>query len=697
MAEILDLDLVLENLNSDIDFDSISSGDLKSTSFFRTFHDAAVENGDFPDLDHVPASREGGRDNYRIDGLFVDEERREAFVAICDYRQSDEVETMDAATLEQNFKRAERFVKFSLQPEFVNSLEQTSPAYQAAILIFSNLSKISRTRIIVLTNARLATRKKSVESREIDGRTFTYSILDLNRYSDILAAMGGSEPLDINIAELNLDRALPCLAAYSESDEYQSYLIALPAMLLSEIYGRYGARLLEQNVRSFLQARTKVNRGIIETISKEPRMFFAYNNGLTVTASGIDTESTDDGQLGIVAINNMQIVNGGQTTASILYARDLRKADLENVYVQMKLTVVDAEKVEGIVPKISRYANTQNRISEADFFSGHPFHIELERMSRRMTAPPRTGSLHGSKWFYERARGQYADKRAYGTAAQKRKFETEFPKDQVITKTDLAKFVLALEGKPHIVSQGAQKCFMNFAATVGEHWEKAPDPKAVFNDRYYRDGVAAAILFRWCDKMVGSSEWYKIDRGYKAQTVAYTVSWLTNRIRLMERALDLNAIWNAQEPPQPLQRAMENAAPVIAAEIRNAPEHVKNISEYAKRGACWEVVSKIDIDLPSGIENCLISTEELETQRRNAEQEGAIDSEIQLEMLALQCAGVADEMRDLARARGFLSPRGNKALSKIRTGAALSRSDQNVWRNLVRHLKENDFEFPEAS
>jgi hypothetical protein len=696
MAETVDLDQTLEDLNSDIDFDSISSGDLKSTSFFRTFHDAAVENGDFPDLDHVPASREGGRDSYRIDGLFVDEERREAFVAICDYRQSDEVETMDAAKLEQNFKRAERFIKFSLQPEFVNSLEETSPAYQAAILIFSNLAKISRTRIIVLTNARLATRKKSVESREIDGRTFTYSILDLNRYADILAAMGGSEPLDIDIRELNHDRAVPCLAAYSESDEYQSYLIALPALLLSEIYGRYGARLLEQNVRSFLQARTKVNRGIIETIAKEPQMFFAYNNGLTVTASGIDAETTDDGELGITAINNMQIVNGGQTTASILYARDLRKADLENVYVQMKLTVVDPEKVEGIVPKISRYANTQNRISEADFFSGHPFHIELERMSRRITAPPRTGSLHGSRWFYERARGQYADKRAYGTVGQKRKFETEFPKDQLITKTDLAKFVLALEGKPHIVSQGAQKCFMNFAATVGEHWEKAPDPKAVFNDRYYRDGVSAAILFRWCDKMVGSSEWYKNDRGYKAQTVAYTVSWLANRIRSMERAFDLNAIWNAQEPPQPLQQAMEDAAPVVSAAIRNAPEHVKNISEYAKREACWEVVGRIDIDLPAGMENCLISLEEVETQKRDAEQEGAIDSEIQLEMLALQCTGVADEMRDLAKARGFLSPKGNKVLNKIGTGAALSKSDQNVWKNLVRHLKENDFEFPDA-
>ena len=697
MPESIDLDQVYEDLNAEIDFDSISSGDLKPTSFFRIFHDTAVENGDFPDLDHLPANKEGARDSYRVDGLYIDAERREAFIAICDFRQSNDLETMDAAKLEQNFKKAERFFNFSLQSEFVNALEETSPAFQAAILIFSNQARISRTRIILLTNAKLATRKKTVDAKDLDGRTFTYSVLDLNRYADIISASGGSEPLDIDIKALNEEKGLPFLAAYSQSKEYQSYLVALPALLLSEIYGRYGARLLEQNVRSFLQARTKVNRGIIDTIDKEPEMFFAYNNGLTVTASGIETEKTEDGQLGITAINNMQIVNGGQTTASILYARDLRKSDLAHVYVQMKLSVIAPDKVEGIVPNISRFANTQNRISETDFFSGHPFHVEMERMSRRIIAPPKSGNIQGSKWFYERARGQYADKRAYGTAAQKRKFEAEFPKDQVISKTDLAKFIVALDGRPHIVSQGAQKCFLSFATDVGEKWEKAADPKALFNDLYFRDSVSAAIIFRWCDKMVGASEWYKNDRGYKAQTVAYTVSWLTYKINSMSRVLNLNTVWNEQEPPLPIQEAMEEAAPAIAAAIRNAPDHITNISEYAKRPACWEAIKELNIELPPRIDSCLLSQSEVKEQKRESAIEGAIDSEIQLEMLAVQCIGISEEIRTFAQKNHFLSPKGNQVLNKIKTGNPLSKSDRNVWKNLVKRLREEDFKLPDPS
>lgn len=157
-------------------------------------------------------------------------------------------------------------------------------------------------------------------------------------------------------------------------------------------------------------------------------MFFAYNNGLTATASNIDMERMPDGTLGIRSFTDLQIVNGGQTTASILYAKDQTRADLSDVFVQMKLSVIEPEKVEEIVPKISRFANTQNRISEADFFSSHPFHVEMEKISRRLSAPPRPGALAPTKWFYERARGQYKDAGAYGTAGERRRFGAEYPR-----------------------------------------------------------------------------------------------------------------------------------------------------------------------------------------------------------------------------------------------------------------------------
>ena len=252
---------------------------------------------------------------------------------------------------------------------------------------------------------------------------------------------------------------MPCLHASSGTDDYASYLVVLPGQTLSEIYGLYGARLLEANVRTFLQARTKVNKGIINTLKDAPHNFFAFNNGLTATASETTISSNNKGTF-IESVKNLQIVNGGQTTASILYAKDKEKADLANVYVQMKLSVVKPEAIEEIVPLISRYANTQNRISEADFFSSHPFHLHLEKLSRRISAPPKEGSLAGSKWFYERARGQYKDEQAYMTPGARKRFLAEYPRDQMLVKTDFAKYEMTFEGMPHIVSRGAQKCFI---------------------------------------------------------------------------------------------------------------------------------------------------------------------------------------------------------------------------------------------
>ena len=387
------------------------------------------------------------------------------------------------------------------------------------------------------------------------------------------------------------------------NDQYASYLVAVPGKLLAEIYGMYGARLLEQNVRTFLQARTKVNKGIIDTIKNVPEMFFAYNNGLTATASAVKTTQIKGGGLGITSMSNLQIVNGGQTTASILYGRDKEKADLDDVFVQMKLSVVDPEIIEGVVPKIARYANTQNKVSESDFFSSHPYHLEMEKISRRLPAPPREGSLAATKWFYERARGQYRDKQAYLPEGQRRKFQAEFPRDQLIVKTDLAKYETTFECAPHIVSRGAQKCFLAFAENVGKQWEKDP---SVYNEGYFKNLAAKSLVFRWIDRMVARSDWYKNDRGYKAQIVTYTLAWLIDRVRQEKMAdLDLRGIWNKQAVQGELQKVFEEVAPEVAAVIKDAPENIRNVGEYCKRQLCWsQVQGNVDVSVGDIARRC---------------------------------------------------------------------------------------------
>ena len=118
-------------------------------------------------------------------------------------------------------------------------------------------------------------------------------------------------PIQLDLQEYNLEPA--CLPIPTGTEEYDGYLTFLPGSFLAFLYEQYGFKLLEQNVRSFLRFRAGINRGIKETILKRPQMFFAFNNGISATADSIEL---DDSNSIIRKISNLQIVNGGQTTAT---------------------------------------------------------------------------------------------------------------------------------------------------------------------------------------------------------------------------------------------------------------------------------------------------------------------------------------------------------------------------------------------
>ncbi len=583
-------------------------------------------------------------------------------------------------------------MKAALKPEFVNSLEETSPTFQAAQPIYTLRNSIRRVRLIIFSNARLVSRKKGVEAKDVDGRAFTYSLLDFTRYVDIRESRNGSEPIEIDFGELG-GEPLQCIRAHTGGGVCASYLIAMPGELLAKIYGLYGPRLLEQNVRTFLQARTKVNKGIIETISQTPEMFFAYNNGLTATASELNTGRLPDGTITISRIKNLQIVNGGQTTASILYAKDQNSADLRDVYVQVKLSVVEPADIEDIVPKISRFANTQNPLNAADFFSGHPFHLEMEKMSRRLSAPQKAGAFSASKWFYERARGQYRDKLAYVTAAARKRFLAEFPKDQVIVKTDVAKAALTFECEPHVVSQGAQKGFLTFADRIGKAWNANPSH---FHETYFKEAVARIILFRWTDSMIAKSDWYKEDRGYKANIVTYTVAWLVNFLQESEKAqMDLQQIWRNQDVSDELKEALSRCARDVAVTIKATPPQMKNIGEYCKRQACWAAVSRLEIDLGGDLKSSIVDRREAGQREREALVGKRLDDEVELDSLLVKLTPDVSRIKRLAEARGLLSPRSAAGLVKM--GAArvdFSKGEKNALRHLLERLTGSGFTLP---
>ena len=346
-------------------------------------------------------------------------------------------------------------------------------------------------------------------------------------------------------------------------------------------------------MRSFLQARGNTNRGIRETILKQPDRFLAFNNGISATARSISFVRSGDGSLAVARIDDLQIVNGGQTTASLAAALHRDGADLSHVAVQMKLTVVEPETMDELVPYISQYSNTQNRVTGADFSSNAPFHIAIEGLSRSIWAPAPEGTQRQTHWFYERARGQFADELARArTPAQKREFKAKNPPSQKVTKTDLAKFENSWEQRPHVVSLGAEKNYEEFRLRLADN-ERQPDVA------YFERLGAKAILFRTAEKLISAQKF----GGYRANIVTYTIAKLSHAT---SHRLDLAAIWKGQRLSDATAEAVTEISRLVFAVITDPPERVRNISEWCKRLDCWKRVEELDWRSSRALESELI-------------------------------------------------------------------------------------------
>lgn len=549
----------------------------------------------------------------RVDGYSFGETSLDLFIT--DFENRETLESLTQTEIASILKRVENFFVQSASKNLAASLEETSPAWDLASEIAARKDEISRINCFLLSERRLSDRVKVLEDKRIDGRVFSYSVWDISRLHRMHTATGAREELVIDFTEIN-GRGLPCLPAHIETAPYKSYLVVMPASVLADLYEKYGARLLEQNVRSFLQIRTGVNKGIRATIIQNPEMFFAYNNGITATAKDVQVANHSNAAV-ITRLTDLQIVNGGQTTASLYNARRNDRAKLDGIFVQMKLSVIDDGQSEEVVPKISEYANTQNKVSAADFFSNHPFHIRMQDASRRIWAPAQQGMQRETKWFYERARGQYLDEQSKRTAGEKKRFLAEYPKTQMFNKTDLAKFENVWGSEPHVVHMGAQKNFAFYAQRIGQEWEKREQE---FNDLYFRRAVARGILFRHTEKLVSAQPWY--NGGYRANVVAYTLSVLAEICRRQRRFLDTKKIWDAQSISPTLTETVRIIAKYVHDSITNPTGKISNITEWCKREACWNQlksgIGALEQQLPAKFFDTLMDREASEDQQRAA-------------------------------------------------------------------------------
>lgn len=653
-----ELDDYHQNLMADIRREADASGILMVEAFFDRTTERLTEAGELEVADRAYyQSGEGGK-KLRIDGYAGDPRDSEGVLGliVCDFVDSDEVQTFSKGDVPPILNPLIRFLKKARTEEFRDALNEVSPAFQVSDLIIATWSRVTKVKLILVSNRRYIGRDDAVKLAELGDVPITWSVWDLARFERFDCSGQAREDMVIDFAN-DFGAPLPALKASQTGAALESYLLIVPGEQLAAVYDRWGARLLEANVRSFLQARAKTNKGIQKTVREEPELFFPYNNGLSATADGVSCVRTDDG-LAISSISNLQIVNGAQTTGSIHAGLKSAKEQLPQVFVQMKLTVVPPDRSEDIVPKISEYANTQNKVNAADFFSNHPFHIRIEQFSRSVVFTAREGNRHDTKWFYERSRGQFINARGRLTAAQQKKFDLEYPKTQLFSKTDLAKFVYSAAGQPHIVSRGAQKNFAEFAKEIGEAWSKSD---AKYDELWYRWLIAEAIIFRKLEAEVPKQPWY--EGGYRANIVTYAMAKVFHDANSEKQVLDLDTIWKRQAVPEALQRALLVAAVEANDVITHPPSGVRNMSEWAKQQACWNGLKGRTLEYDDDFESCLTLVETVRAAVRDARTKKEMTEGINAQTEVVNLGAVFwAKLRQWGQARRKLSTRDQQIL-----------------------------------
>lgn len=491
------------------------------------------------------------------------------------------------------FKRLRAFFDRSVRQKYT-TMEESSPAFDLADKIFHVRENLINVRLFVLTDG--IVNIDTIED-ENDGKyKISHHVWDMQRLFRLYSSGNRPEPIEINF-NTYFGNTIPCLPMPKENSKYTTYLAIFSGKILSDLYGKYGSRLLERNVRAFLQMRGNVNKSIRNTIRNEPEMFLAYNNGISATAESVEIEELANRVPAIKKIRDFQIVNGGQTTASIYHTCVKDKRDVSSVYIQVKLTVLkNDEDFDKIAPKISEYANSQNKINVADFTSNDPFHVQIQKLSRSIWAPVKKGNQQETHWYYERFRGQYqTDKESENTPKLKRLFGDRNPTSQRFTKVDLAKYENSWDQLPYFVSLGGDKNYREFMIRYKEKGEFKPDPD------YFNLLIAKAILFRRTDNIIKGLDL----GGYKANVVTYTLSLLS---KLTNKRVDLEGIWKNQEISQATEEAITYLSQVVRGHITN-PEGGKNVTEWCKKKECWDSLLKVKVDIPSSLKKELVSEE----------------------------------------------------------------------------------------
>jgi len=571
-----------KRFHSDLSSRSIGSGLLKEHQFVEDIGEILVDAGEIEDCTRCSYQARG----LKVDGYCYDTEfgRLTLIVALWKDETEEAKARVTKTEIGDTFHRCLNFFNKS-RANLFEKIEIANEAHDLSRLINECRDEIVDVTMIMITDGFIG--RRPAENEIIEGIDVKKVVWDMERILDFVET-GEIEPIDVDFGEKG---KIPCLYEVNEYGAYTSYLAFIPGGRLADLYKQWGTRLLEMNVRVFLSSRGKVNKGIRDTILNDPKMFCAYNNGITVFARNINFEKGNGHSGYLIKASDFQIINGGQTVASLYHAKKKQKADLSDILVPMKLISINNEEhISTLVPKISEYSNTQNKVSLSDLAANEAPHPEIREISMRMQAPDPTGGSSITYWFYEKARGSYEEKRRLDaqTAAQERAFDVLYPKNQRFDKGLFGKVWNTYLRRPYTVSLGAQKNFAEFNSWLKEQ-EHELEP-------FFKQTVSLLILWRDVEKIVRKQGF----EGYRHSIVTYTLAWL---FEITGSRIDLEKIWREQKSGDEILSAAESMCQIVNQHIRNTTQ---NVTEWCKKEECWKSLLMTEYHLPKEVEACFI-------------------------------------------------------------------------------------------
>lgn len=461
--------------------------------------------------------------------------------------------------------------------------------YDQLVQFNKSASGLKKVKIIIVSNGKRSSRARIELDPifDIDVELFYWDIgwIYSNCNSDIVAEEVSIDAHSEEYQSLMGD-GLPFLEVPQLESQFECYQCVVPGKLLSYAYRRYGSTLLEGNVRSFLTTKTAVNKKIYSTILNEPERFYVYNNGIAAIAASVKIENGR-----ITKLDKLQIVNGGQTTASLAYASQKKQVDLSSITVPMKLTVIKVDsdqkrdELDALIQKISETSNSQNKVSEVDFFANHPFHIKIKNFSESVTQP---GARNATKWFYERARGEYSQALLFKTESQQKSFKVINPKEKLVTKSDFAKYYNLMKEHPDQVSKGSDSNFKLVAEVIRNQWDL---DQSVFNEVFYKNVISVGAIYRALEPEITKKKLEWFGGSYRANILAYSIAGLFWLIEKGGAKFNLLNVWD-KGVSDGLKQLMLDVCHVVYDILTDVDRPVENVTQYCKRKECWDNVKK---------------------------------------------------------------------------------------------------------